>query len=101
LVNLISNAVQAVEHQSEAKILVTLSGDNDYITLSIEDSGPGVPEEYVNKLFKPNFTTKSGGTGLGLYICRSIIEQSQGTISYRRSEKLGGACFTFALKKSE
>lgn len=101
LVNLISNAVQAVEHQSEAKILVTLSGDNDYITLSIEDSGSGVPEEYVNKLFKPNFTTKSGGTGLGLYICRSIIEQSQGTISYRRSEKLGGACFTFALKKSE
>ena len=101
LVNLISNAVQATEHKSSGEIIATLSAESDYITLSIEDNGPGVPDEFVNKLFKPNFTTKSGGTGLGLYICRSIIEQSQGTITYSRSEKLGGACFTFALKKSE
>jgi signal transduction histidine kinase len=100
LVNLISNAIQAVESLETGKILVTVNEDGEYIVLTIEDNGSGVPEDLTGKLFKPNFTTKSGGTGLGLYICRSIIEQSQGKISYSRSESLGGACFTFALKKS-
>ncbi len=101
LVNLISNAIQAVEHLSDGKIVVTISEREDSYSLSVEDNGSGVPDELTNKLFKPNFTTKSGGTGLGLYICRSVIEQSQGTISYNRSDKTGGACFTFVLRKSE
>ena len=62
----------------------------------MDDNGPGVSDEDLEKLFTPNFTTKKTGTGLGLAICRSIIEQSQGTISYSRSE-LGGARFTIIL----
>ena len=95
LVNLVSNAIQALEDKG-GYIRITLSEEQGWYTVSIEDNGPGVKPEDEHKLFKPNFTTKSSGTGLGLAICRNIIEQSGGKISYRRSE-LGGACFSFRL----
>lgn len=95
LVNLVSNAIQALE-ESGGYIRITLKEDAGYYIVAIDDNGPGVKDEDVNKLFKPNFTTKSSGTGLGLAICRNIIEQSGGKISYHRSE-LGGACFSFTL----
>lgn len=97
LLNLLSNAVQAVEHKSNGTIHITLSKDDQNYRVLIEDSGAGVDEDLTQKLFKPNFTTKSGGTGLGLYICRNIVEQSLGEISYRRSDSLGGACFEVKL----
>ena len=98
-VNLIANAVQAVESQSEAKVVVTVTSLNEKeYSISIEDNGPGVSLENRNKLFKPNFTTKSSGTGLGLAISRSIVEQSRGTISYKTSS-MGGASFVIILPK--
>ena len=96
-VNLLSNAVQAVESQESGKIAITLERRGDKYVISVEDSGLGVPNSLTNRLFKPNFTTKTGGTGLGLAICRSIIEQSQGKITYRRSEQLGGASFVIEM----
>ncbi|MBO6068938.1 MAG: HAMP domain-containing histidine kinase, partial [Bacteroidales bacterium] len=98
-VYLISNAVQAVEQQPDAKVSVSVEdgGKGDYI-ISIEDNGPGVSPENRSKLFKPNFTTKSSGTGLGLAITRSIVEQSSGRISYHTSP-LGGAAFVIELPK--
>lgn len=95
-VNLISNAIQAIENHDYSLIRVTLSVVGRYYRIDIEDNGSGVSKENLNKLFKPNFTTKSGGTGLGLAICRSIVEQSNGNISYRQSE-LGGADFIIQL----
>jgi len=97
MVNLLSNATQAMSHMESGQILVSLRGEAKYYEIDVEDSGQGVPENLTNRLFKPNFTTKSGGTGLGLAICRSIIEQSQGEISYMKSEKLGGAKFRIRL----
>lgn len=99
LVNLLSNAVQALEGNREGRVLVSVIREESGFILSVEDSGPGVPDTLTHRLFKPNFTTKSGGTGLGLAICRSIIEQSQGTISYARSQKLGGASFIIRLPR--
>lgn len=96
-VNLISNAVQAVENLEEGKIVVSLEWEEPFYRISVEDSGSGVPDSLTHRLFKPNFTTKSGGTGLGLAICRSIIEQSQGTVHYERSERLGGASFVVSI----
>jgi len=96
LVNLISNARQALEGSQNGQIRLRLAQQGDRFALHIEDNGPGVPEKLRGRLFTPNFTTKSGGTGLGLAICRSIIEQSQGTISYTTSE-WGGAGFTIML----
>jgi len=99
LVNLLSNAVQAMSHQDYGNVIVSLAGLEGYYEISVEDSGPGVPSNLTNRLFKPNFTTKSGGTGLGLAICRSIIEQSQGEIAYATSGTLGGAKFVIKLPK--
>ena len=96
LVNLISNAKQALEGKAHGQVRLRLEEAGNMYALHVEDDGPGVPKELRNRLFTPNFTTKSGGTGLGLAICRSIIEQSQGTISYSTSE-WKGACFTIKL----
>ena len=96
-VNLLSNALQAIESQATGEVMVTLRQEGDYYVASVEDDGQGVPDNLTNRLFKPNFTTKSSGTGLGLAICRSIMEQSSGKISYARSEALGGANFTVKI----
>ena len=98
-VNLLTNATQAIESgRGSGKIKVSLENvtvsGREAIRISVEDDGSGVAPEDESRLFTPNFTTKSGGSGLGLVISKSIVEQAGGTISYRRSEDLGGACFT-------
>lgn len=102
LVNLISNAIQAIESKKEGVVKITLIRDEDFFRLDIEDNGPGVSPENYKNLFKPNFTTKSGGTGLGLAICKNIFDQSQGSIRYETSS-LGGADFIvrIPIRKSE
>ncbi|MBL7017405.1 MAG: HAMP domain-containing histidine kinase [Nitrosopumilus sp.] len=79
LSNLINNAVQAVDGQGEVN--VTASADSKFLTIKVSDSGPGIPEENMSRIFEPMFTTKTTGTGLGLVICKSIVEQHGGTIS--------------------
>ena len=101
-VNLISNAVQAVEEQGGGTVQISLrnsSAGDGFYDIVFEDSGPGVASENVEKLFTPNFTTKSSGTGLGLAISRSILEKCGARISYSRSFVLGGACFTIIYPK--
>jgi signal transduction histidine kinase len=113
-VNLIANAVQAVEiRQREmeendeevvaGKVIIALRNSNKdgYYDIVVDDNGPGVTEENQSKLFTPNFTTKSGGTGLGLAICRNIIEKCEGSITYSKSFGLGGASFTVTLPKHQ
>lgn len=79
LSNLLNNAVQALDEQGE--IDVSVSSDSEFVTIHIRDSGPGIPDENLEKIFEPMFTTKKTGTGLGLVICKSIIEQHGGRIS--------------------
>ena len=107
-VNILTNSIQAIEasrqEQRESgaepqtgRILVSLrkssSGEDNY-DIVFEDNGPGVSEENRDKLFTPNFTTKTSGTGLGLAICHNILQKCDATITYSRSFSLGGACFT-------
>lgn len=101
--NLISNAVQAVEGQEDGRVLVSLrnADRSGWIDILVEDNGPGVSPENLDKLFTPNFTTKSSGTGLGLAICHNIVEKCGGEIIYSRSFNLHGACFTIKLPKNE
>ncbi len=79
LSNLINNAVQAIDGQGE--IDVTMSSDSEFVTIQVRDSGSGIPDENLEKIFEPMFTTKKTGTGLGLVICKSIVEQHGGSIS--------------------
>ncbi len=111
-VNLITNAVQAIEiAQGEAReggrevvqgqIMVSVrnSVKDGFYDIVVEDNGPGVKEENRGRLFTPNFTTKSAGTGLGLAICRNIVEKCGGTIIYQKSFAFSGACFIVSLPK--
>jgi len=79
LSNLINNAVQAIDGHGEVD--VEISSDSENMTIQIKDSGFGIPEKDLEKVFEPMFTTKKTGTGLGLVICKSIVEQHGGTIS--------------------
>jgi len=79
LSNILNNAVHALDGQGE--INVTVSADSDFVIIQVQDSGSGIPKENLEKIFEPMFTTKKTGTGLGLVICKSIIEQHGGSIS--------------------
>ena len=104
LVNLITNAVQAVEgaHPEEGgRILVSVRNSvrDGFYDIVVEDNGPGVSEDIKDRIFQPDFTTKSSGSGLGLAICSKIVEHCGGTIAYTKSFALGGACFTVQYPK--
>jgi PAS domain S-box-containing protein len=79
LSNIVNNAVQAIDGQGEIDVETEI--DSKFLTIRIKDSGPGVSDENLDKIFEPMFTTKTTGTGLGLVICKSIIEQHGGKIS--------------------
>ena len=78
--NLMQNAIEAPENQLERKILVKEHINGENVVVSIHDNGGGIPVQTRDKIFMPNFTTKSSGTGLGLAMSKSIAEQSQGDI---------------------
>ncbi|MCS6905633.1 MAG: HAMP domain-containing histidine kinase [Bacteroidia bacterium] len=87
LVNLIKNAIQAIELQGQIEI--TLSCTPSTALLAIKDNGCGIPEELKNKIFEPNFSTKSSGMGLGLAITKRAIESMGGTISFESQVGIG------------
>ena len=83
LINLVINAIQAID--DEGKIKITSKLKDDKVIIQIEDSGPGISEEILEKIFEPLYTTKQEGTGLGLASCKSIIEQHHGKISVKNN----------------
>jgi len=98
-VNLIKNAVQAIERNKEGLIEVTYERAESHVTISIEDNGCGISPESEAKMFSPNFTTKSGGMGLGLAMSKEIVESLDGKIWFETAEGVGTRFFV-KLKKS-
>ena len=94
-INLITNAVHAMNNKGELRIKVY--SDDSYIRVSITDSGPGIPTEIQPYIFDAFFTTKAQGegTGLGLHICKQIIDKHQGLIAL--DSVPGKTTFTVAL----
>ena len=91
--NLLLNAVQAIPTEKNGKINIRLfQMKNDLVRLEIEDNGEGVNIETQQKIFSPYFTTKSSGTGLGLAMCKDIIENAGGKIGFTSLPSMG-ACF--------
>jgi len=78
--NLFQNAVEACDDKDQCVIEVNELQENGSIIVSIRDNGEGIPTSMQSKIFAPNFTTKSSGTGLGLAMCKNIVEQAQGKI---------------------
>ena len=77
--NLLVNSVSALDGPGEVDI--EFSSNKDSYIITVKDSGPGIPEQQLERIFEPLYTTKKTGTGLGLVICKSIIEQHGGTIT--------------------
>jgi signal transduction histidine kinase len=99
--NLITNAIEAMSaSQRGARILrVDTNVDpNNSVIITVADSGPGIDPKIVEQLFKPFFTTKSSGMGLGLPICKSIIEAHQGKLTVASREP-HGAVFRIELPR--
>jgi signal transduction histidine kinase len=92
LINLITNAVQAMPKGGTVTIKATHT--NGMATISVEDTGLGIPEEDRNKIFKPLFTTKSKGQGFGLSVCKRLIEAHNGGSITFESEVGKGSKFT-------
>jgi signal transduction histidine kinase len=98
--NIIKNGIQSsqMSQKDQAIIDIALIETNKRFKILIKDNGNGVPEDLIEKIFEPNFTTKSSGTGLGLAITKKFIEQMHGEI-HLESNFGEGALFTIIFKK--
>ena len=100
IVNLAVNAMQAMAQAGSTNrniIIRTVAHDPATLRCSVEDSGPGIEPQHITRLFDSFFTTKDGGMGMGLRICRSVIEAHGGRIAADNESSHGGARFYFTL----
>ncbi len=98
--NLIRNAIEAMDHSSRRDLTITVSRRDGMALFSVADTGSGISPEVAEKLFQPFVTSKATGMGVGLSICRTIIESHGGTIKPRPNEG-GGTVFEFTLPFAE
>ncbi|MDQ0251141.1 PAS domain S-box-containing protein [Sphingomonas kyeonggiensis] len=96
LTNLIRNGVEATAGRERREVTVTTRIEPEEVVVSIADTGPGLSEAMLDNLFEPFRTTKESGTGLGLPICRTIVEAHGGRL-WAENGPDGGAIFSFAL----
>jgi PAS domain S-box-containing protein len=95
-VNLFNNAIQAMPNGG--RLIIRGSVESDMALISVQDSGVGMSEENLSKLFTPLFTTKSKGQGLGLSVCKRLVEIHNGSIAVE--SKLGvGSTFTVSIPR--
>lgn len=91
--NLFTNAVEACRERGNCRIEVNEHKDAGQIVISIKDNGEGIAAEMQERIFVPNFTTKSSGTGLGLAMCKGIVEQAKGSIWFETKQGEGTTFF--------
>lgn len=96
LVNLAINAAQAMAGREAPQLTLRTAGEGSLAVLRVEDNGPGIDDAAMPKLFDSFFTTRPDGMGMGLRICRSIVEAHGGTITAANGAG-GGAVFTIRL----
>jgi signal transduction histidine kinase len=101
--NLVLNAVEAMSSADEGPRELVIGSEQRQeggVLVSVRDSGPGIDPEHLNRVFEAFYTTKSSGLGMGLSICRSIINAHGGRLWADKSEPRG-AVFQFALPSAE
>ena len=96
LINLLQNARQAMPEGGLVQL--RLHTNSPSVILTVEDSGPGVPSNLLEKIFEPFYSTHQDGVGLGLAVVKNLIEATGGSISCQRSSLLGGMRFTLRFQ---
>ena len=97
VVNLVRNSLDALMESERRELTITTSAaENNSIEVAVSDTGPGLPDEVAKQLFKPFVTTKPDGMGVGLSICRSIIDEHGGRL-WTTPNPGGGTIFCFTL----
>jgi two-component system, LuxR family, sensor kinase FixL len=101
MVNLMRNAIEAMENAAPKHLIIRArSFGDDQVEVSIEDTGPGIAPELQQSLFQPFTSTKAQGMGLGLSICRTIVEAHDGRLTME-SPEAGGTIFKFTLSRAD
>jgi len=101
ILNLLINAIEAMSGMSEGPrelLISTRDTETDGVLVAVRDSGPGIAPESVDRLFESFYTTKPGGLGMGLSICRSIVEAHHGRL-WATANTPRGAVFQFTLTR--
>ena len=91
--NLLQNALQSVGEGDIARIEIEEQFSDDKVLVKLKDNGTGIAEDMRSKIFTPNFTTKTSGTGLGLAMCKGIVEQAGGNIWFETKTGEGSTFF--------
>ena len=91
--NLVLNALQSIPEDTMARISINESIGAGYVIIEIADNGSGIAEDIRSKIFAPNFTTKTSGTGLGLAMCKRMVEQAKGEIWFETNSDKGTTFF--------
>jgi len=92
LLNILTNSIESIEKSGEILIETGYKGKESWITIEISDTGKGIPDDILNNIFDPFFTSKETGTGLGLTISHEIIVAHGGNISFEKNEGKGTKC---------
>ena len=96
LVNLMRNASEAMQHSARRELMVSAEPVQGMVEVAVADTGPGLPKEVADRLFQPFVSTKPDGMGVGLSICRAIIEAHGGRI-WADANPAGGTVFRFTV----
>jgi two-component system sensor histidine kinase DctS len=104
LLNLTRNGIQAMEGDAtplaERVLRIQVSAlDGDWVEFTVSDAGPGIAPDVAARLFTPFFTTRTEGMGLGLSLCRTVIEQHGGALDYDTGA--AGTRFRFTLRAAD
>lgn len=81
--NLIENSLDEVSNDGDGEIYIKIVQHKDYLEIKVKDNGPGIKEDYRNKIYEQGFTTKEGQRGHGMYIVKKIIEEANGSIEFK------------------
>jgi signal transduction histidine kinase len=92
IINIINNSVEAITEKGRIDIISDFDPENGKIILEISDSGKGIPDQIINRIFDPFFTSKETGAGLGLAISYQIIKAHNGEIFFSNNSECGTKC---------